>query len=83
MSALRALESTLVVLELLKFSHTFIDSKEWQKVLLPKGVKGTVEQKKASLDIGCRMFPQFEKEFKKQKDADGLLIAEYCRRFYS
>jgi len=82
-SAIRALEATLIVIESLKISLAYIDSKEWQKPLLPNGTKGGAEQKKASLDIGSRMFPQFKEEFKKQKDADGMLIAEYCRRFYS
>ncbi|MFA5753900.1 MAG: hypothetical protein WC905_00880 [Patescibacteria group bacterium] len=80
-SALRALEATLIVLEYLKLPHAYIDSKEWQKSLLPRGVKGTDELKRASLDIGCRLFPQHETLIKHHKDADGILIAEYCRRF--
>lgn len=80
MSALRALESTLIVIETLKLSHEYIDSKEWQKVMLPKGIKGATELKKASLDIGCRLFPQYKELIRKREDADGLLIAEYCRR---
>ena len=35
-SALRALEATLIVIEGLKIPYQFIDSKEWQKELLPK-----------------------------------------------
>lgn len=79
-SALRSLEATLVVLEQLKLPHAYIDSKEWQKVLLPQGIKGSDELKKASFDIGCRLFPQHEDLIKRHKDADGILIAEYCRR---
>ena len=79
-SALRALESTLIVVETLEIPHEYIDSKQWQKELLPKGVKGAPELKKASLDIGCRLFPKLKKEIVKQGDADGLLIAEYLRR---
>ncbi len=82
-SALRALESTLCVLESLEMSHSYIDSKEWQKELLPKGIKGTSELKKASLDIGCRIFPNEKAEIIKHGDADGLLIAEFCRRLHS
>lgn len=78
-SALRSLESTLTVIELLGLPHAYIDSKEWQKALLPQGIKGE-ELKKASLDIGCRLFPQFTELIVKHKDADGILIAEYCRR---
>ena len=75
--ALRCFEAELCILESLKISHIFIDSKEWQRKILPAGIKGSKELKKASLDIGLRLFPQFEKEIKKQRDADGLLIAYY------
>lgn len=78
MSAIRCLEATLIILEMLGIPHQFIDSKEWQREMLPKGIKGSDEQKKASLDIGNRLFPQFV-DFK-QKDRDGILIAEYARR---
>lgn len=76
-SALRALEATLIVVESLKWSYEYIDSKAWQKVLLPTGIKGP-ELKKASLDIGKRHFPNMATKFK--KDADGLLIALYNKR---
>jgi hypothetical protein len=79
MSAIRALETTLIALEDAQWPYEYIDSKEWQKVLLPKGLKGSDELKKASLDIGKRMFPGLNIK----KDADGLLIAEYLRRKYS
>lgn len=79
-SALRALESTLIVLENLSIPYQYIDSKEWQKVMLPKGIKRTPDLKKASVDIGCRLFPQYKELITKHKDADGLLIAEYARR---
>ena len=79
-SALRSLESVLIAVEALKFRIEYIDSKEWQKELLPKGVKGSPELKKASHDIGLRLFPKEATTIKKQKDADGILIAEYCRR---
>ncbi len=81
-SALRALESTLIVIENLKLPISYIDSKAWQKLLLPSGIKGSDELKKASMDIGCRLFPQHAELIKKHKDADGMLIAEYCRRIY-
>ena len=76
LSAIRCLESTLIALEACQISYEYIDSKEWQKVLLPKGIKGSDELKKASFDIGTRMFP----DLAIKKDADGLLIAEYLRR---
>ena len=74
-SALRCHESELTVIEMLGIPFQFIDSKEWQKALLPKGCDDT---KKASLDIGNRLFPQF-REFK-HPDRDALLIAEYAKR---
>lgn len=79
MSAVRALESTLVILEDLEIPREFIDSKQWQKEMLPNGVKGAKELKQASREIGARLFPQFA-PFKKSKDADGILIAEWARR---
>jgi hypothetical protein len=32
-------------------SYTVINSKDWQKKVLPKGIKGRKELKKAALDI--------------------------------
>ena len=74
-SAMRCHEAELTVIEMLGIPFQFIDSKEWQKNLLPKGCDDT---KKASLDIGNRLFPQF-REFK-HPDRDALLIAEYAKR---
>lgn len=76
LSAIRALEATLIALEKAMWAYEYIDSKEWQKVLLPNGIKGSDELKKASLDIGKRLFPKLDIK----KDADGLLIAEYLKR---
>lgn len=76
LSAIRALEATLIFLEQNHWPYEYIDSKEWQKMLLPKGIKGSDELKKASLDVGKRMFPHLNIK----KDADGLLIAEHLRR---
>ena len=76
LSAIRALEATLILMEELQLPYEYIDSKEWQKHLLPKGLKGSDELKKASLDVGKRLFPSLELK----KDADGVLIAEYLRR---
>jgi hypothetical protein len=78
-SALRALEATLIVIELLGIPHQYCDSKEWQRDLLPKGCKKE-ELKVASKDIGCRLFPKHKELIVKHKDADALLIAEYARR---
>lgn len=77
LSALRCLEATLNVVELCGFAHSYIDSRKWQKELLPSGIEGD-ELKKASLDIGNRLFPQFRGH--KHKDRDSLLMTEYARR---
>lgn len=77
MSAIRALEATLIALEILQMPYEYIDSKEWQKNLLPEGLKGEA-LKPASLNIGKRLFPSVD--FKGFTDADSLLIAEYQRR---
>lgn len=78
LSGVRALEATLIVLEDLEIAYQYIDSKGWQGMLLPKGIKGAPNLKDASYDIGVRLFPQFSDRFK--KDADGLLIAEWAKR---
>jgi len=78
-SAVRCFESTLCILEGLSIPFEFLDSKEWQKKLLPAGCKGAA-LKSASVDIATRLFPEYETDFKKQKDGDGMLIAEYARR---
>ena len=77
-SAIRAYEATLIVMERLKIGYRVVDSKEWQKKMLPEGLKGP-ELKKASLAVGERTFPKVD--FTGFKDADGLLLAEYGRRF--
>jgi hypothetical protein len=76
LSAVRALEATLIAIEEVGFSYEYVDSKAWQKELLPKGIQGSTELKKASLDVGKRLFPTLNIK----KDADGLLIAEFLRR---
>ena len=76
LSAIRALEATLIAVEQFSFKYEYVDSKEWQKMLLPSGIKGSDELKKASLCIGKRMFP----DLNLSKDADSILIAEYLRR---
>jgi len=80
-SAARSLEATLIAIEQLGFPRIYIDSRQWQKVLLPQGCEGK-ELKKASMDIGCRLYPggPTEQIIRKHKDADALLIAEWARR---
>ncbi len=76
MSALRCMEAELIALNMLEIPIQYIDSKQWQKEMLPKGVKGSPELKKASIDIGKRLFPSIICK----PDADGILIAEWGRR---
>lgn len=78
-SAIRALEATLIVFETLKIPYEYIDSRVWQKELLPTELKGP-ELKIASLQIGKRLFTNINWEKDKFFDADGLLIAEFCHR---
>lgn len=78
-SAARSLEATLVAIESLGLPRVYVDSRQWQKALLPRGCKGP-ELKSASADIGCRLFPDREAIIGKHKDADALLIAEWARR---
>lgn len=75
-SAIRALEATLIVCESLGLPLIYVDSKEWQSQILPKGLVGPDELKAASLSIGQRMFPSL----KFKKDADSVLMAEWARR---
>ena len=76
LSAIRALEATICVLENLNLPYMYIDSREWQREILPKGCEGE-ELKKVSADIGCRLYPQWVELIRKHKDADGLLIAHW------
>lgn len=79
-SAARTFEVTQVLVEQAHLPHMFVDSRDWQKVMLPTGIKGSDNLKRASKDIGLRLFPDQEKVIRKHKDADALLIAEWARR---
>jgi hypothetical protein len=72
-SALRCLEATLILLENLQIPYQYIDSKEWQKALLPAGLKG--DQLKTGADqVAKRLYPKAT-----IVNSDALLIAHYCR----
>lgn len=77
LSAIRCLEAQLTLLELMSIQYRFIDSREWQRGLLPSGLEKE-DLKRASLEVGKRLFPQVD--FTGFHDADGLLIAEWARR---
>lgn len=75
LSAIRALEATLITLETLRIPYQYIDSKQWQRELLPSDLKDSKALKQAAIDVSRRLFPSV-----KTKDADSILIAEYARR---
>ena len=64
----------MIVLEALQIPYAFIDSKEWQKALLPSGLE-KLELKRAADDVAKRLFPSL-----RIVNSDSVLIAEYCRR---
>lgn len=75
-SAVRCLEATLLALENLKFPYQYLDSREWQKTQLPSGLEGAEQLKKASLDVGRRLWPNLT--FPKKADCDALLMARHA-----
>ena len=82
-SALRALEVVLIILEEFDIGYNYVDSKAWQKVLLPNVTGEQYNRdksiyKKLSLEVGKRMFPSIDFH----KDADGILIAKYCQMYW-
>jgi len=76
-SGVRMLEAQESVLEDLGLAYRIVDSREWQKTMLPSGCKGE-DLKIASKDVAGRLFPHLKDLVK--KDADGLLMAEWARR---
>jgi hypothetical protein len=79
LSAIRAWEATLIVLAEFPWPRIVVDSRGWQKEMLPQGCKGP-ELKVASVQVGCRLFPDHADWIQDQGDADSLLLAEYARR---
>jgi hypothetical protein len=73
-SAMRCLEATEILLEELQIPYQFIDSKEWQRELLPSGLVKD-ELKLAADSVAKRLFPK-----QKIVNADSVLIATYCLR---
>ena len=83
LSAARALEATIIALEMLNIPFDYIDSKEWQSEFISSAVMGHDAMKEASKQIGLKLFPNNAGYINKHGDADGLLIAEYARRQHS
>ncbi len=78
-SALRALEATIIVLEMLHIPYEFIDSKEWQREFISSGIIGREDLKKASKEIAIKYFPYHEYLIEKHGDGDSLLLALYYK----
>jgi hypothetical protein len=75
-SSFRCLEAVLICLECSEIPHEFITSSDWQKPMLPKGIRGSKELKQASLSIALRNYPQMKAVVNKQ-NADAVNIAHY------
>lgn len=78
MSSVMAYIITVLVLEQLHISYEVVDSKDWQKHMLPEGILGKKELKEAAKCVANRLFPSVR--IKRADLADSLLIAEYYRR---
>ena len=82
-SASRSVEATLIYIEsfatISGLRYKWLDSKEWQKAMLPKGTMAK-ELKLRSMQIASRSYPNCSELFMKHKDGDGMLMAEYCRK---
>lgn len=76
-SALRCHEAMLILIERRGIPYMFVDSRDWQREMLPKGCTGD-DLKVMSKEIGNRLFPKFADV--KHPDRDALLIAEWARR---
>ena len=74
--AQRAFEAVLIALETAGVPYEVIDSKVWQKPMLG-AVKGSENLKRASMELGIKLYPQLAYQITKHGDADGLLIAHY------
>jgi len=71
-SASRALEAVLIVLEGQSIPYTFVDSKEWQKPLF-EGMSET-DTKVKSIQRGIELFPEYSELITKHGDADSALM---------
>jgi hypothetical protein len=81
-SALRSLEATLIVLEMLDLEYEYCDSKSWQKEFLSSALIGKEEMKKGSMEVAIKLFPQHRTKIEKHKDGDPLLMALYIKKKY-
>ena len=72
--SIRCFEAEIIALEECEIGYTVISSKIWQKNLLPKGIVGSKELKKAALDVAKRLYPYLSDKLS-IKNADSVLIA--------
>ena len=72
--SIRCFEAEIIALEECEIGYTVISSKIWQKNLLPKGIVGSKELKKAALDVAKRLYPYLADKLS-IKNADSVLIA--------
>ena len=80
-SAARAYEALLIAADRAGIPEPLtIDSKVWQRALLPEGTAGSEALKKASLAVGEELYPHLGAKIRKHGDADGLLIAVWAKR---
>ena len=78
-SAMRSLEATLIVLEMLGLEYEYCDSKSWQKQYLSSALIGKEQMKKGSMEVAVQLFPQHITKIIKHKDGDPLLMALYIK----
>ncbi len=76
--AFRCFEAELIALEECGIGYTVINSKDWQKKLIPQGIKGSTELKKASLEIARRLYPYLSEKLN-LSNADSVLIAHHFK----
>lgn len=74
--AARAFEATIIALELLGIAYRVVDSRVWQKALLPSGLKG-IELKKAAVQFVHKTFPKLDRSKDQDGRADSVCLAYY------
>ena len=92
-SAARALEATLIVLEQFKIPFRYVDSKEWQHEMLPKGLQDRIPKGTKSEMTKAKKVRRAERKMASRdigkrafphldfpEDADSILMAEWARR---
>ncbi len=75
----RCFEAEIIALEECEIGYTVISSKIWQRNLLPKGIVGSKELKKASYDVAKRLYPYLAEKLN-TSNADSVLIAHNFKR---